>query len=42
MLNLNNLIDVIAEKLDQKEGETWYSSVDMTYAYGQIPLHDLT
>ena len=42
MPNLNNLIDVIAEKLDQKEGETWYSSVDMTYAYGQIPLHDLT
>ena len=28
---------MIAEKLDEKEGEAWYSSVDMTYAYGQIP-----
>ena len=42
MPNLDNLIDMIAEKLDKKEGEAWYSSVDMTYAYGQIPLHDLT
>ena len=40
--NLDNLIDMIAEKLDKKEGEVWYSSVDMTHAYGQIPLHDLT
>ena len=40
--NLENIIDMIAEKLDKKEGEAWYSSVDMTYAYGQIPLHDLT
>ena len=42
MPNLDNLIDMIAEKLDEKEGETWYSSVDMTYAYGQIPLQELT
>ena len=42
MPNLDNLIDMIAEKLDKKEGEAWYSSVDMTYAYGQSPLHDLT
>ena len=42
MLNLDNLIDMIAEKLDEKEGEAWYSSVDMTYAYGQIPLQGLT
>ena len=41
MPNLDNLIDMIAEKLDEKEGEAWYSSVDMTYAYGQIPLHEL-
>ena len=27
-----------AAKLDKKEGEAWYSSGDMTYAYG----HDLT
>ena len=42
MPNLDNLIDMIAAKVDKKEGEAWYSSVDKTYAYGQIPLHDLT
>ena len=42
MPNLENLFDMIAEKLDKEEGEAWYSSVDMTYAYGQIPLHELT
>ena len=42
MSNLDNLSDMIAKKVDEKEGEAWYSSVDMTYAYGQIPLHDLT
>ena len=42
MPNLDNLIDMIAEKLDEKSGEAWYSSVDMTYAYGQIPLQELT
>ena len=42
MPNLDNLIDMIAEKLDEKEGKAWYSSVDMTYAYGQIPLQELT
>ena len=34
MPNLDNLIDMIAEKLDKKEGEAWYSPVGMTYAYG--------
>ena len=42
MPKLDNLTDMIAEKLDKKEGEPWYSSVDMTYAYGQVPLHELT
>ena len=41
MPNLDDIID-IAEKLDEKEGEAWYSSVDMTYAYGQIPQQELT
>ena len=40
MPNLGNLIDTIAEKLDKKEEEAWYSSVDMTYAYRQIPLQE--
>ena len=42
MPNLGNLIDMIAEKLDEEKEEAWYSSVDMTYAYGQVPLHELT
>ena len=42
MPNLDNLIDMIAEELEKNEGEAWYSSVDMTYAYGQVPLHELT
>ena len=42
MPNLDNLIDMIAEKVDEKDGEAWYSSVDMTYAYWQIPLQELT
>ena len=43
MPNLDNLIDLIAEKLDEKRTcEAWYSSVDMTYAYGQVSQHELT
>ena len=39
MPNLKNLIESIAEKLDEKKaGE----AVDMTYAYGQTPLLELT
>ena len=41
MPNLDNLIDMIAEKLNENEGEAWYSSVDMTFAYSQIPLHEI-
>ena len=42
MPNLDNLLDMVAEKLDIEEGEALFSSVDMTYAYGQVPLHQLT
>ena len=42
MPNLDNLLDMVAEKLDTEEGEAWFSSVDMTYAYGQVPLYQLT
>ena len=38
MPNLDNLLDMVAEKLDTEEGGAWFSSVDTTYAYGQIPL----
>ena len=33
---------MIAEKVEQSQGEAWCSSVDMTYAYGHGPLHELT
>ena len=39
MPNLHILFDMIAERLKNENGETWYSSVDMTYAYGHVPLH---
>ena len=39
MPNVENLLDMVAEKLDVETGEAWFSSVDMTYAYGQVPLH---
>ena len=42
MPNLENLLDMVAEKLDSSNGEAWYSTLDMTYAYGQVPLHLLT
>ena len=42
MPNLENLLDMVAEKLDTEKGEAWFSSVDMTSAYGQVPLHLLT
>ena len=30
---------MVAEICDSENGEAWCSSVDMTYAYGQVPLH---
>ena len=35
-------MDMIAERLDSAKGEAWYSSVDLTYSYRQVPLHALT
>ena len=42
MPNLDNLLDLAAEKVVSEKVEARYSSVDMTYAYGQTPLHLLT
>ena len=42
MPNLENLMDMVAEKTDGKEGQVFYPSVDMKYAYGQIPLDEST
>ena len=42
MPNHENLLDMIAEKIDEKESEVLYSSVDMKYAYGQDPSDEST
>ena len=42
MSNLDNVINMIAENLDEKEGVAGYSFVDMTYASGQLPLQEVT
>ena len=42
MTNLDSLMDMTAENIDRKEGQLWYSSVDMKYAYGQVPLDKST
>ena len=42
MSNLDYLLFMVAEKLNSKNGEAWYSKLDMTYAYGQVPLHHIT
>ena len=42
MANSEILLDMIAEKIDGKEGEVWYSSVDMKDAYGQVSLDEST
>ena len=38
MPNYENPFDMIAERIDKESIEAWYSSLDMTYAYGQVPL----
>ena len=39
MPSLGNLLHMVAEKLDTEKGEPWFSLVETTYAYGQVPLH---
>ena len=39
--SLERLFDVVAEQLDDKDqGKALYSSLDMGYAYGQVPLDE--
>ena len=43
MPNLKHLVDLVAEQLDNKEqGKALYTSSDMRYAYGQVPLEKET
>ena len=41
MPNLENLMVMVAKKIEG-QGEVLYSSVDLKYAYGQVPLHEST
>ena len=38
MPNLDNLMDMIAEHASSGDGETFFTSLDMNYAYGQVEL----
>ena len=40
--NLDNLMDMIAEHVEQGAGETFFTTLDMTYAYGQVELSEET
>ena len=42
MPNLDNLMDMIAEHVEQGPGETFFTTLDMTYAYGQVELSEET
>ena len=43
MPNLEHLVDLVAEQLDNKEqGKAFYTSLDMRFAYGQVPLDEET
>ena len=42
MSNLETLMDMIAEKVDGKEGQVLYSSVDMKYVYEKFPVDEST
>ena len=42
MPNLEDLVDRVAEQIDEQEGEARYTSVYMLYAYGQMPLDEET
>ena len=36
---LEHLVDMVADQLDnQNGGKAWYTSLDMRYAYGQVPI----
>ena len=40
MPNRENLIDIVAERLDVAEGIAWFTTLDLKYAYGQLALDD--
>ena len=43
MPNLEHLVDMVAEQLDNStSGQAWYTSLDVRYAHGQVPLDEET
>ena len=43
MPTLEHLVDLVAEQPDNEEqGKAFYTSLDMRYAYGQVPLEEET
>ena len=43
MPNLDNLMDMIAEQVGRdKTGKTFFTTLDLTYAYGQVQLSEDT
>ena len=38
MPNLDKLMEMIAEHVAKKTGQTFYTTLDMTYAYGHVEL----
>ena len=42
MPNLDNLMDMIAKHVEQGPGETCFTTLDMTYAYGQVEVSEET
>ena len=43
MPNLEHLVDMVAEQLDREnKGIAWYTSLDMQYTIGQVPLNKET
>ena len=42
MPNSEHLMDLVAEQVTQNSNDTWFSSIDLQYAYGQVALDELT
>ena len=40
MPNIQNLRNLVAEKLYENHGNSWFTSLHTQYAYGQIQLNE--
>ena len=38
MLNIEELMDIVGQTIsERKQGDVFFSTMDLTYAYGQLP-----